>query len=61
MDTNITGIIIKNSLDDFTLWLPKIPADEPLLKELMRKYENSGSSVRGTASDIMDEVKDAFQ
>lgn len=60
MDTDIAGIIIKNGTDDFTLWLPEIPTDEPLLKELLAKYENSGSSSRGTASDILDEVKDAF-
>lgn len=57
---NITGIIIKNQTDDYTLWLPEIPADEPLLNEIIEKYSNSGCSTRGTASDILQEVKDAF-
>ena len=57
---NITGIIIKNETNDYTLWLPEIPSNEPLLSKLMNKYANTGYSIRGTATDILQEVQETF-
>ncbi|WP_191400405.1 hypothetical protein [Flavonifractor sp. An306] len=57
---DIAGIIIKNGTNDYTLWLPEIPVDEPLLNQIIEKYANSGCSTRGNAMDILQEVKDVF-
>ena len=54
--TRIVALLFQHDDDDFSLWLPEIPPDDPLLFALCDKYATSGSSVRGDASGIVDEI-----
>ena len=53
----LLAMVLKNE-KDCTVWYPDIPADEPLLVQLIEKYTNSGMSVRGTQADIMEDLRD---
>ena len=52
MTDNIKVMLVRHGSDDYSLWYPEIPADEPLLAALFEKYGNNGSSLRGTAHDV---------
>lgn len=48
----LIGILQLHGENDFSLWAPEIPADEPLLTALFSKYSESGVSERGSVRDI---------
>lgn len=52
----LVNMIFKYGEDDYVLWNTEIPADDELLTKLLEKYENSGSSVRGTFEEIQEEL-----
>lgn len=52
----LVNMVFKYGEDDYMLWIPEIPADDELLVKLLEKYENSGSSVRGTFEEIKNEL-----
>lgn len=51
-------VLTKHDEDDYSVWFSEIPEDDPLWKELMDKYCNTGSSLRGTLTDITEEIRD---
>lgn len=56
MDSHVIGILLQHGDNDYSVWNPEIPADDPLLIALLDKYRDSGSSVRGTAEEMRAEV-----
>lgn len=57
-NASIIGIIQMHGGDDYSVWFPDIPADEPLLAALLDKYADSGSSVRGNVNEIRAEISE---
>lgn len=55
----LLAMIMKNG-EDYTVWYPEIPADEPLLVALLEKYEASGGSVCGTKEDIIADISESI-
>ena len=51
-------VLEKHGEDDYSVWFSEIPENDPLWKELMEKYCNTGSSLRGTLADVTEEIKD---
>lgn len=54
-------LLKKHGEDDYSVWFSEISENDPLWKELMKKYCNTGSSFRGTLADITEEVRDNMQ
>lgn len=50
-------VLTKHGTDDYDVWFSEIPENEPLWQELLEKYGNTESSLRGTLSDVTDEIK----
>ena len=48
----------KHGEDDYSVWFSEISENDPLWKELMKKYCNTGSSLRGTLADVTEEIRD---
>ncbi len=46
------ALLMKHGDNDFTLWQPEIPADDPLWLALLEKYENTGYSERGVREEL---------
>lgn len=46
------ALLMKHGDDDFTLWQPEIPADDPLWLALLEKYETTGYSERGAREEL---------
>ena len=51
-------VLEKHGEDDYSVWFSEIPVNYPLWKELMEKYCNTGSSLRGTLADVTEEIRD---
>lgn len=60
MENSIIGILTKHGVNDYALWQPEVPADDPLLLALLDKYGNSGGSVRGSGNEIRREIFSAM-
>lgn len=56
MENNTFCVLMKHGEDDYSLWQPEIPADDPLLVALLDKYGNSGGSVRSNGEEILKET-----
>lgn len=46
------ALLMKHGNDDFTLWQPEIPADDPLWLALLEEYETTGYSERGAREEL---------
>lgn len=51
-------VLEKHGEDDYSVWFSDISENDPLWKELMEKYCNTGSSLRGTLADVTEEIRD---
>ena len=49
-------VLEKHGEDDYSVWFSEIPENDPLWKELMEKYCNTGSSLRGTLARKKSEI-----
>lgn len=56
MDRKLVAMIFKNGDTDCEVWYPEISMDEPLLQELLKKYETSGYSVAGSGEDLKEDI-----
>ena len=55
---SVITILEKHGEDDYSVWFSEIPENDPLWKEFMEKYCNTGSSLRGTLADVTEEIRD---
>lgn len=57
---NITGIILKHGCDDLELWtdFALSQEEENTIKEILERHQNDGTSIRGTKTDIIEEIQE---
>lgn len=56
--SSVITVLEKHGEDDYSVWFSEISENDPLWKELMEKYCNTGSSLRGTLADVTEEIRD---
>ena len=56
----LLAMIFVHGKDDFDIWYPDVPLDEPLLNEFFMKYDDRGYSLRGTKDDILDDLEEGM-
>lgn len=60
LENTPVAIMMKHGEDDFTLWQPDIPADDPFWLALLEKYADCGCSERGSRKEIADSMRESL-